>query len=282
MRNFDFALLCWKLQVEKKSSKGDLCQISKATRLVETKINQTVLGSTQTFPVEAVDSHGKKRKAPLFTTEETSRQRKEKGVAFILKEETSQDQSRDTTIPSVKGDPKLRVNPSPSTPTTFFSQGQALGSRSSNSLHSFDPELDKTLNRIRKAKNIHVGHSSSSFNSISKADICEYKPEIANNPLYESELMENNNRTSKELATPNVLYQPWCIQYPQLEPPHSYVLKSEFIHLMPKFHDLAGEDSHKYLKEFHVACSMMRPQGIPEDYIKMKAFLFLLEGAVKD
>ncbi|RDY13029.1 hypothetical protein CR513_02104, partial [Mucuna pruriens] len=37
------------------------------------------------------------------------------------------------------------------------------------------------------------------------------------NPLYEQNQMENNNRTLKELATPDVLYQPWCIQYPQLE-----------------------------------------------------------------
>ncbi|RDX88059.1 hypothetical protein CR513_30401, partial [Mucuna pruriens] len=43
--------------------------------------------------------------------------------------------------------------------------------------------------------------------------IWEYKPEIANNPSYKSELMENNNRTLKELVTPDVLYQPWCTQY---------------------------------------------------------------------
>ncbi|RDY10045.1 hypothetical protein CR513_05497, partial [Mucuna pruriens] len=30
--------------------------------------------------------------------------------------------------------------------------------------------------------------------------------------------MENNDKTLKELATPDVVYQPWCIQYPQLEP----------------------------------------------------------------
>ncbi|RDX79340.1 hypothetical protein CR513_40253, partial [Mucuna pruriens] len=56
----------------------------------------------------------------------------------------------------------------------------------------------------------------------------------------------------KELATPNVVYQPWC------------------------------EDSYKHLKKFHVVCSTMRPQGIPEDYIKMKAFPFSLDGVVKD
>ncbi|RDX86024.1 hypothetical protein CR513_32701, partial [Mucuna pruriens] len=57
---------------------------------------------------------------------------------------------------------------------------------------------------------------------------------------------------------------------------------SGLIHLLPKFYGLAGEDLHKHLKEFHVVCSTMRLQGILEDYIKMKAFSFSLDGAAKD
>ncbi|RDX72524.1 hypothetical protein CR513_47985, partial [Mucuna pruriens] len=155
-------------------------------------------------------------------------------------------------------------------------------SRSSSSLHSFDPEIDKTLNRIRKTKNINVGYSSGSFNPIAEADTFENKPDIAYNLLYKSKPMENNNRTLKELATLDVLYQPWCIQHPQLKLAQSYELKSGLIHLLPKFHGLAGEDPHKHLKEFHVVCSMMRPQGISKDYIKRKAFPFSLDGATKD
>ncbi|RDX86435.1 hypothetical protein CR513_32233, partial [Mucuna pruriens] len=94
--------------------------------------------------------------------------------------------------------------------------------------------------------------------------------------------MENNDRILKELAIPDVVYQPWCIQYSQLEPTQTYELKSGLIDLLPKFHGLAGEDPHKHLKEFHVVCSTIRPQGIPKDYIKMKAFPFSLDGAVKD
>ncbi|RDY10455.1 hypothetical protein CR513_05024, partial [Mucuna pruriens] len=33
--------------------------------------------------------------------------------------------------------------------------------------------------------------------------------------------MENNDRTLKELATPDVVYQPWCIQYPQRRSPQA-------------------------------------------------------------
>ncbi|RDY13918.1 hypothetical protein CR513_01098, partial [Mucuna pruriens] len=101
------------------------------------------------------------------------------------------------------------------------------------------------------------------------------------NTFIEPGQMENHDRRLKELATPDVVYRPWCIQYPQLKPTQTYELKSGLIHLLPKFHGLAGEDPHKHLKEFHVVCSTMRPQGIPEDYIKMKAFPFSLDGAAK-
>ncbi|RDX63183.1 Retrovirus-related Pol polyprotein from transposon 17.6, partial [Mucuna pruriens] len=64
---------------------------------------------------------------------------------------------------------------------------------------------------------------------------------------------------SSSSAIQLLVYQPWCIQYPQLEPAQTYELKSGLIHLLPKFHGLAGEDPHKHLKEFHVVCCTMRP-----------------------
>ncbi|RDY01898.1 hypothetical protein CR513_14720, partial [Mucuna pruriens] len=106
------------------------------------------------------------------------------------------------------------------------------------------------------------GGSSSSFNSISESNAFESKPDIADSQSYEMEQMEKNNRTLKELAIPDVLYQP-------------------LIHLLPKFHCLAGEDPYKHLKEFHVVCSMIRPQGIPKDYIKIKPVMFNTWGDMK-
>ncbi|XP_052171589.1 uncharacterized protein LOC127787568, partial [Diospyros lotus] len=87
-------------------------------------------------------------------------------------------------------------------------------------------------------------------------------------------------RTIRELAAPDVHYQPLCIQYPQLDA--NFELKSGLIHLLPKFHGLAGEDPHKHLKEFHVVCSTMRPQGVDEEQIKLRAFPFSLDGSAKD
>ncbi|KAJ9184196.1 hypothetical protein P3X46_007961 [Hevea brasiliensis] len=87
-------------------------------------------------------------------------------------------------------------------------------------------------------------------------------------------------RTLKELAAPDLNQQPLCIQYPTLNV--AFELKSGLIHLIPKFHGLAGEDPHKHLKEFYVMCSSMKPQGVSEDQIKLRAFPFSLEGTAKD
>ncbi|RDX94159.1 hypothetical protein CR513_23484, partial [Mucuna pruriens] len=157
---------------------------------------------------------------------------------------------------------------------------------SADPLYDLDLEIEKTLRRLRKARTIVVhNNNSSDFVSDNSSPVTNASDSIEynnTNHFAEPEQMENNDRTLKELAMPDVVYQPWCIQYPQLEPAQTYELKSDLIHLLPKFHGRAGEDPHKHLKEFHVVCSTMRPQGIPEDYIKMKAFPFSLDGAAKD
>ncbi|RDX85226.1 hypothetical protein CR513_33612, partial [Mucuna pruriens] len=122
---------------------------------------------------------------------------------------------------------------------------------STDPLHDLDLEIEITLCRLRKARKIVVNNSNNS-NSISSydnsslvtnnSDSFEYS---STNSFVELEQMENNDRTLKWLATPDV--------YPQLESAQTHEWKSDLIHLLPKFHGLAGEDPHKNLKEFHVA-----------------------------
>lgn len=72
-----------------------------------------------------------------------------------------------------------------------------------------------------------------------------------------------------------------CIEYHVAVVPFEF--KSSLIHLLPRFNGLAGEDPHRRLKEFQVVCSTpLRPKGITEDHIKLRAFPFSLQGAVKD
>lgn len=87
-------------------------------------------------------------------------------------------------------------------------------------------------------------------------------------------------RTLKELDAPDLNQQPLCIEYPNLEV--AFELKSGLIRLLPTFRELVGEDPHKHLKEFHVLCSSMKPQGITEEQIKLHAFPFSLADKAKD
>ncbi|RDX98296.1 hypothetical protein CR513_18805, partial [Mucuna pruriens] len=94
---------------------------------------------------------------------------------------------------------------------------------STDPLYAFDPVIELTLRRLRRTRNLIL---------------CIDNSVASSNIFVEPGQMENNDRTLKELATPDV---------------------SGLIHLLPKFHGLARGDPHKHLKEFHVVCSTMRP-----------------------
>jgi hypothetical protein len=70
--------------------------------------------------------------------------------------------------------------------------------------------------------------------------------------------------------------QPLCIN---IDKNANFELKSGFIHLLPIFNGLAGEDTHTHLKEFHMVCIGMKPNGVNEEQVKLKAFTFSLKGA---
>ena len=59
-------------------------------------------------------------------------------------------------------------------------------------------------------------------------------------------------------------------------------MKLGMIHLLPNFHGFVEEDPNKHLKEFHVACSSMKPMGISEEQVKLKAFSFSLVESAKE
>ncbi|XP_050897156.1 uncharacterized protein LOC127103975 [Lathyrus oleraceus] len=89
-----------------------------------------------------------------------------------------------------------------------------------------------------------------------------------------------DQRTLRELVAPDVNYSALYIEYPVATVP--FELKSGLIHLLPRFNGLADEDPHRHLKEFQVVCSTpLRPKGITEDHINLRAFPFSLQGAAK-
>ena len=72
-------------------------------------------------------------------------------------------------------------------------------------------------------------------------------------------------QTLKELTAPNMENQPLCIN---IDNNLNFELKSGFIHLLPTFNGFACEDPHTHLKEFHMVCVGMKPNGVDEEQVK--------------
>ncbi|KAK4386115.1 hypothetical protein Sango_2482100 [Sesamum angolense] len=93
-------------------------------------------------------------------------------------------------------------------------------------------------------------------------------------------MAQNSDQTINKMTSFNLNQQPLCIEYPTLDV--DFELKSGLSHLLPTCRGLAGQDPHKHLKEFYVACSDMRPQGVTEEQVKLRAFPFSLGDKAKD
>ncbi|KAL0401600.1 UNVERIFIED_CONTAM: hypothetical protein Slati_4189900 [Sesamum latifolium] len=90
----------------------------------------------------------------------------------------------------------------------------------------------------------------------------------------------NNRRTIKELNAPNPDQQSLCITFPDAS--DDFELKCGLIHLLHSFHCLVGEDPHKYLKEFNVVCSGMKPDGVTDEQLNLRVFSFSLKDKAKN
>ncbi|CAN6575411.1 unnamed protein product [Malus baccata var. baccata] len=138
-------------------------------------------------------------------------------------------------------------------------------------LASYDPEVERTFRKLQrkiKQKCASVSLPPSSPPHLSSEEEEEPQGDMA------------DNRTLRELATPNTDQQPLCTTYPNDE--GGCELKSGMIHYLPKFHGFSTEDANKHLMEFHVVCSGMRPANVNEEQVKLKAFPFTLEAKAKE
>ena len=144
--------------------------------------------------------------------------------------------------------------------------------RSSNqSDFQYDPEIERTLCRLRREARRNSEENDLALDFLFASD----------SDLKEEEIMAGN-RTLKELAAPDLNQQPLCITFPTLDATTTFELKSGLIHLLPTFYGLTGEDPHKHLKELHVVCTSMKPTGVTEEQIKLRAFPFSLKDSAKD
>ncbi|KMS94776.1 hypothetical protein BVRB_015390 [Beta vulgaris subsp. vulgaris] len=106
----------------------------------------------------------------------------------------------------------------------------------------FDPEIERTARKTRK-------------------EFLERQREerLYLENLFKDEEEMGDERTLKELAAPKLDEEPLGIVFPTLEKPLK--LNSGFLNLLPKFYGRGGEDPNRFLKEFLVVCSSMKPEG---------------------
>ena len=144
--------------------------------------------------------------------------------------------------------------------------------RSSNQgVLQYDPKIKRTLCRLRRKVQRNSEEHNLALDSLFVSDF----------DLEEEEVMAGN-QTLKKLAALDLNQQPLCITFPTLDATTTFELKSGLLHLLPTFHGLVGEDPYKHLKELHVVCTSMKPTGVIEDQIKLRAFPFSLKDSAKD
>ncbi|KAL5159174.1 hypothetical protein HKD37_15G043533 [Glycine soja] len=116
-------------------------------------------------------------------------------------------------------------------------------------LQPFDPEIDRTFHRLVRHSvhpndSVHFEHCEHFENSeYSVASDYEYSDFEHSTTTFHTENMAQpppRERTLRDINAPDFTYESLCIQYP--DEGVSYVLKTRLIHLLPKFHGLAGED----------------------------------------
>ncbi|KAK8706192.1 hypothetical protein V6N13_049767 [Hibiscus sabdariffa] len=167
-------------------------------------------------------------------------------------------------------------------------------------LEDFEPEIEararrihgQTLRNKRKKQQEHANSEETTSATNEESTDSSQNPAVgestSTNPIDANNTPTTNttrnepmgDQTIRELAAAPTVQQPLCITFPQGETP--FQLKTGLIHLLPTFHGLPSESSHKHLTEFHLVCSSMKPQGVSEDQINLRAFSFSLSGIAKE
>ena len=146
----------------------------------------------------------------------------------------------------------------------------------------YNLEIEKTACRLKKMRKHKKAQTSTASPGLDLAiQLGDFSSDYSCAFEQEADTMANN-RTLRELTALDLNHKPLCITFLDIAENVTFELKSDLIHLLPNFYGLLGEDPHKYLQEFHVVCSNIKPLSIIKNQIKMLVFLFSLKGATKD
>ncbi|KAI3516247.1 hypothetical protein L1887_15158 [Cichorium endivia] len=156
---------------------------------------------------------------------------------------------------------------------------------------ALDKEIEKTARSLRKqatlCKKQPTSQTSTSHptieNQATQVTSTETQSETTSppspTPIPTPITMAAPEQTLRQWATQDVTQQPLCITYPAMI---NFELKSGLIHLLPTFRGVENEDPHKFLKEFHVVCTGMKPHDVTENPIKLRAFPFAVQDSARD
>ncbi|OMO59181.1 Retrotransposon gag protein [Corchorus capsularis] len=140
----------------------------------------------------------------------------------------------------------------------------------------FNLEPERTLFQKKKKTQSRLQQKEETSDSSSRSS----SPRSAVSTSSEDMTEEEQPKTLRELAAPKVNTKRLAIRYPDTN--GNFEIKSGFIQILPKFHGLPGEDPHRHLTDFQIACASTSIQGIPEDQFMLRTFLFSLMDRAKD
>ncbi|XP_015970258.1 uncharacterized protein LOC107493715 [Arachis duranensis] len=158
------------------------------------------------------------------------------------------------------------------------------------SLAAFDPEIKKTLSRIRRARRrlAFEGGEVVVANSPILSD-SEFEPpfekEISSSTtdsvdLRAGDMAEPKRITLQEAGAPDFTLQPYHVHHTNLA--LDFELKMSLINFIPKFHGLPTQEPIKHLRDFQTSCSSVRHHAADEITILLIAFPFSLKGKARE
>ena len=140
----------------------------------------------------------------------------------------------------------------------------------------FDPEIERTISRIRREQR-RLARSEGGSESESEE---ETSPRSTDSVVLRAENMAARRVTIQEEGAPDFTMQPFQAHHPAVAT--DFKIKTALLNLMPKFHGLPAQEPIKHLRDFQAACSTVRRDGTDETSILLKAFPFSLEGKARE
>ena len=153
--------------------------------------------------------------------------------------------------------------------------------RNNNStLEPFDPEIERTLRRLRNLVEEKVSPKKErptmeETRVLGATNIAG----AGNGAAIGVAGVENPRRTLMEYVQPSIDGIASCIRKPQVQA-NNFELKPSYVNMIQnsvQFHGLPNEDPNVHIAYFLDICDMFRVNGVPDDAIRLRLFLFFFK-----